>query len=396
MNIVLFLLLTIFAATPLRAEPAPVRIGVLTDMSSGMAGAAGFGSVEAAQLAVEDFWKQQTAEKGTAPKVVLINADYQNRADLAQHISESWLRQQGIQAVVDVPNPAIAQKLESLFHEEDRLLLSSCRGAAMREQACSGNSFSWLYDGATLTQNLIAALLAENKKRWFILGSDDMPGAHIVRHAKAAIAKGGGELAGEAFLGRRMNGLSMVLEQIGKGHADVVFMAFERPDILHLLRNWPQTPSLPPLALSPLYITDVHDLQEKGLPAFYTISPFYWAQNEASSAWAKKFARRSRGAMPSELQASTYAAVKHYLAAQQDEGVRPSDILAHFRAGPLEDPLFGTSHVRTDGLVLHRLHLLAYLPPENRDGPWDYFKIVRSMPPGELQLPETVKCTDKR
>lgn len=388
---VLCLFLVFFSGHAL-AEVPPVRIGVLTDMSGSMAGAAGLGSVEAAQMAVEDMWKKQ----GTNPRqVIVINADYQNRSDLAAHISESWIEQQGVNAVFDAPNPVIAHKLDELFKKNDRLLFTSCRGPPMHESPCPTHSMAWLYDRRTLTQNLIDELLAIGKKRWFILGNDDIYSMHVIRHAKDAIREGGGIVAGEALFGKRISGLDMVLEQSQKQNADIVFLAFDRPDILHILRNWPPShmDGYAPLAISPLFISDVHELDARGLPPFYTISPFYWNQDEATQKWAKKFARRTRGSMPSELQASVYVSVKHYLEAlPADRTSTPSAVLARFKSAPLEDSLFGTSQMRGDGFLMHRLHLLAFRPKNERSEEWDYFKIIRTTQPEQLSLPEPMKC----
>jgi branched-chain amino acid transport system substrate-binding protein len=54
-------------------------------------------------------------------------------------------------------------------------------------------------------------------------------------------------------------------------------------------------------------------------------------RNEASRAFAKRFAPQSKGNMPSMVQADVYGAVTHYLkavAALQDETQRP--LLAEF------------------------------------------------------------------
>lgn len=391
----LFLLLMPCLAAAEAKTPLPVRIGVLTDMSGGMANAAGLGSVEAAQLAVEDLWKTEGEANNGTRQVVVINADYQNRGDLAQHISESWLQEQGVDVVVDVPNAAIAKKLSDLFSHHNRLLFTSLRGPDAHQNACAPHTLSWLYDRRTLTQNLISSLLAEGKKNWYILGNDDMYSTHVTRHAREVVLAGGGKVVGEAQFGKRLQGLDMVLEQIGKIHADIIFLAFDRPDILHVLKHWPRTApqGLPPLAMTPLFITDVHELDQDGLPAFYTIAPFYWKQDGASQDWARKFSRRNRGAMPTEIQASVYASSRHYLEYISSPGENsPLAIMTRMKASMLNDPLFGASKVRADGLVMHRLHLLAYQPAGQRDTPWDYFKIVRTTPPSALTLPEEIDC----
>ncbi len=386
--------LTLLALTGAPAKAATdnaVRIGVLTDMSGGMAAASGLGSVEAAQLAVEDLGNNVNGKP-----VVVINADFQNRGDLAQHISESWLNKQGVDVIVDVPSGPIAARLQDYFKEQKKILLTSSPSSTrFRDASCHGNSLSWLYDRDTLTNNLIQALVDEKKKRWFIVKSDDGYSNDLAKIAKKRIADSGGELVGEAQFARRMSGLPIILEQAGTVKADILFLAFDRPDVLHLLNHWPrqQDETNIPVAFTTLSLCDVHELGSKPVPVLYTISPFYWNQDSTTRDWSNKFASRNRGAMPSDIQASVYSSVRHFLqslkASQSDAAV---DVLSRMKSTTLDDPLFGASHIRADGLVAHRLLLLSSLKENQRSKPWDVYKIVRTVAPQNVILPAQTIC----
>ncbi len=369
-----------------------VRIGVLTDMSGGMAAASGLGSVEAAQLAVEDMGNNVNGRP-----VVVINADFQNRGDLAQHISESWINKQGVDVVVDVPNGPIASRLQEYFKEQKKLLLTSSPSSTrFRDASCHGNSLSWLYDRDTLTVNLIQALVDEKKKRWFIVKSDDGYSNDLAKVAKKRIAESGGELVGEAQFGRRMSGLPIILEQAEAVGADILFLSFDRPDSMHLLNHWPHADSHKniPVAFTTLSLCDVHELGSKDIPPLYTISPFYWNQDSTTRDWSNKFASRNRGAMPTDIQASVYSSVRHFLQslkASTSDGA--PDVLARMKSMLLDDPLFGASHIRNDGLVAHRLLLLSSIKESERSKPWDVYKIVRTINPQNVILPAETICS---
>ena len=368
-----------------------VRIGVLTDMSGGMASASGLGSVEAAQLAVEDLGSSVNGKP-----VVVINADFQNRGDLAQHISESWINKQGVDVVVDVPNGPIAARLQDYFKEQKKILLTSSPSSTrFRDASCHGNSLSWLYDRDTLTHNLIQALVDEKKKRWFIIKSNDGYSNDLAKVAKKRITDSGAELVGEAQFGRRMSGLPIILEQAGAVNAEVVFLAFDRPDVLHLLNHWPlnKDQGSIPVAFTALSLCDVHGLGVKAIPSLYTISPFYWNQDNVTRDWSNKFAARNRGAMPTDIQASVYSSVRHFLqslkASQTDTA---TDVLSRMKITALDDPLFGPSHIRSDGLVAHRLLLLSSLKENERSKAWDVYKIVRTVNAQNVILPTQTIC----
>src|SRR5215217_1627576 len=87
---------TLFA----RAQsPKPIRIGILSDMSSLYADVTGPGSVAAARMAVEDF---QAGKQSRSIEV--ISADHQNKADIASAIARDWLDRGGVDVIIDVPN----------------------------------------------------------------------------------------------------------------------------------------------------------------------------------------------------------------------------------------------------------------------------------------------------
>ena len=77
-----------------------VKIGVLNDQSGVYADDQGIGSVIAAQLAVEDF----PGKSGLTVEVV--SGDHQNKVDIGTTTARRWLEQEGVTAVMDVPNSA--------------------------------------------------------------------------------------------------------------------------------------------------------------------------------------------------------------------------------------------------------------------------------------------------
>src|SRR5438045_7394977 len=80
-----------------------VKIGVLTDMSSLYADNAGPGSVAAAQMAIDDFGGRVLGKK-----IELVSADNQNKPEVGANITREWIDRQGVDAIVDVPNSAVA------------------------------------------------------------------------------------------------------------------------------------------------------------------------------------------------------------------------------------------------------------------------------------------------
>src|SRR5271166_1186242 len=81
------------ATLPRRARAAdkPIRIGVLTDMAGPYAANTGLGSVLGAQMAVEDFMRNNPSIKAE-----VVQADLQLKPDVAVAITRDWFDNQGV------------------------------------------------------------------------------------------------------------------------------------------------------------------------------------------------------------------------------------------------------------------------------------------------------------
>ena len=54
---------------------------------------------------------------------------------------------------------------------------------------------------------------------------------------------------------------------------------------------------------------------------------------------------------------------------------------------PTDDPLFGKGVIRADGRKLHPMYLFEVKSPAESKGPWDYYKLVRTIPAEEAFRP---------
>src|SRR6476620_2956575 len=102
-----------------------VRIGVLTDLSSWGRDNSGPGSVEAAKMAVEEFGKTVLGSP-----IEIISADHQMKSDVGVKIARNWFDNGKVDAVVDIPNSAIAIAVHNLARERNRIALLSGPGSS--------------------------------------------------------------------------------------------------------------------------------------------------------------------------------------------------------------------------------------------------------------------------
>src|SRR5690606_34355903 len=97
-----------------------------------------------------------------------------------------------------------------------------------------------------------------------------------------------------------------------------------------------------------VFITDVHALGLKTAQGLIMTEAFYWDANDATRAFAKRFAPQYKNIHPTMVHAGVYSAVTHYLKAVE-ELKSDSDgkaVVAKMKEMPTEDPLFGKGSIR--------------------------------------------------
>lgn len=93
--------------------------------------------------------------------------------------------------------------------------------------------------------------------------------------------------------------------------------------------------------------------------------------------------------MPTQLQAGAYSATLHYLKAVEKAGTKTDGrrIVEVAKELPTDDPIFGKGSIRQDGRKLHNMYLFETKTPAESKGAWDYYKLIRTIPPEEAFRP---------
>ncbi|HZB37568.1 MAG TPA: ABC transporter substrate-binding protein, partial [Beijerinckiaceae bacterium] len=134
-------------------------------------------------------------------------------------------------------------------------------------------------------------------------------------------------------------------------------------------------------------ITDVHGVGLKAAQGLLFTEAFYWDQNEATRAWSKRFMERHKNA-PTMIQAGMYGATMHYLKAVQAAGTdEPKAVMAKMKEAPVNDFMTKNGKIRPDGRLVRDMYLLQVKAPEESKGPWDYMKVVATIPGEEAFRP---------
>src|SRR3954462_1440300 len=116
----LTMIAALLLAAPAMAEERVVRIGVLGDMSGFASQVGGPGAVLAARMAVQDH-----GAKAAGMPVEIVEADMQNKPDIAAQIARRWFDVEGVDAIADLPVTPVALAVQGIARDKRRVLLIS-------------------------------------------------------------------------------------------------------------------------------------------------------------------------------------------------------------------------------------------------------------------------------
>ena len=369
-----------------QAAEGPVKIGVLTDMSSLYSDSGGKGSQIAAEMAAEDFGGAVLGQK-----IQVIGADHQNKPDIGANIARDWYDNGGVDVISDVPNSAVALAVQAITKDKNKVFLISGGGSSdLTGTACSPNSVHWAYDTYALAHGTGGAMVRQGGDSWFFITADYAFGHALERDTSAEVVRQGGKVVGTINAPLNTPDFSSFLLQAQASKAKVVALANAGGDTKTSVKQAHEfgiTTGGQKLAGMLVNIDDVHALGLETAQGLIFTEGFYWDLNDETRAFAKRFMAKD-GLMPSTYQAGVYSSVLHYLKAVKAVGSKdPQKVLAQMRATKVDDFFSHGGYIREDGRMVHDMYLLQAKTPAESKGEWDLYKVLKTMPGDEVYRP---------
>ena len=378
--LVFALLVTGLAAHGARAQISDdvVKIGVLNDQTGLYADLGGPGSVVAAKMAVEDFGGEVLGKP-----IEIVSGDHQNKSDVGAGIAREWFDVGKVDMAIGFDNSSVALAVEQLAAEKNRIAIAGAVGStAFTGKSCTPNEASWVYDSYALTTSLAKAVVAEGRDTWFFLTVDYAFGHSLEADATAAVKTAGGKVLGSVRHPLNTADFSSYLLQAQASGAKVVAFANGGGDMVNATKQanefgLTKTQSIVSLLV---FISDVHSMQLQAAQGLKLVTAFYWDRNDETRAWSKRFFGKF-GRMPTMPQAAVYSAITHYLGSIKAAGTDEAKaVMAKMRELPVNDFYVKGGHVRADGRLVHDMYLAQVKTPAESRGPWDYYKILATIP----------------
>jgi branched-chain amino acid transport system substrate-binding protein len=392
-SIASFLLGTALAVTTAGvafAQDKTVKIGALSDQSGLYADLGGPGSTLAAQMAIED---SGLAAKGW--KIDIISGDHQNKPDIGTAIARQWFDVDKVDVIVDVPNSGVALAVNNVIKEKNGVYINS--GAAtsdLTNAQCSPNTVHWTYDTYMLAHTTGQALVKAGGDTWCFLTADDAFGAALERDTTAVVTANGGKVVGGVKHPLNTPDFSSFLLQAQASKAKIIGLANAGGDTTNTIKQAAEFGIVKggqKLAALLLFLTDVKAIGLETAQGLNFTETFYWDMNDQTRAFSKRFAEKMKNnAPPTMVQAGVYAGVRHYFKALEALGGNPHDgakVVEKMKSMPTEDDLFGKGEIQPNGRTIHNAYLFEVKKPSESKGPWDFYKLVGTVPGDQAFTP---------
>ncbi len=355
-----------------------VKIGVLDDMSGLYSDIGGKGEVVAAEMAVAEF-----GGKVLGAPIQVVSADHQNKPDVGASKAREWF-DGDVDIIVGTVNSGVAIATSKVANDKHRLFIVSGAGSTrLTNEDCNPYTIHYEYDTYATGTATGKAVVAHGGKTWFFLTADYAFGKSLQQDTTNAVVAAGGKVVGSVLHPLNASDFSSFLLQAQASGAQVIGLANAGGDTINAVKAASEFGLTKKQTLAGLliFVSDIHALGLQATQGLYVAEGFYWDQNDDTRKWSKAFAAKMGGKMPTMVQAGVYSSTLQYLKAVQAVGTDDADaVMKKLKEMTLNDATVKGGKVRADGRMVHDFYLFQVKSPSESKGPYDYYKLVSTIP----------------
>ena len=366
-----------FGAGAFAQNTGPVKIGIITDMSSLYADIDGPVGAEMVKWAAQDFG-------GKVPNrpIEVLTADHQNKADVASSKAREWMDKEGLAMLIGGTNSGTALAMSKVAIEKKRPFIAIGAGSErLTNEDCSPYTVHYAYDTVSLAKVAGTALVKAGNKSWYFLTADYAFGYSLEGDAATVVKANGGTVAGAARHPLNASDFSAFLLQAQASKAQILGLANAGGDTINAMKAAKEFGITKTMKVAGLlvFINDVHSLGLANTEGLQLADSWYWNQDDGSRKFAKRFFEKYKR-MPSSIQAADYSAATTYLKAVQTAGTTDTDKVMSTLKTMKVDDFYNKGQIRADGRMIHDMYLFEVKSSKDSSTPWDYYKTVVKVP----------------
>lgn len=377
-------------ATPglLRAQTKsePIKIGLLSDVGGPYRDVGGPGSKVAAELAVEDFGGSVLGRP-----LQVMQADDQNKADVAGSLAREWIDDRGVNVLVDGAASSAGLAIQQITRDKKRIfLMSTPTSTALIGKQCSPYGFQFAGDTYALAKGVGGELSKAGGDSWFFITADYEFGYSLQSNTEQFIKEAGGKILGSARAPLGTADFSSYLVQASASGAKVIGLANAGTDLQNCIKQAAEFGIVKKgqkLATLLMIVPDVLALGQDVCQGLVLTNSFYWDQSPATRAWTERFAAKM-GKPPTEYNAGAYAGVTHWLKAVKTANTLDADTTAaKMHETPINDFYNSDVRIMPSGCVPHAMRVWEVKPEAEAKHRWDVFKLISTVPSPNAYAP---------
>jgi len=355
-----------------------IKIGMITDMSGLYTDIDGAGGAEAIKMAIADAGVVIAGKK-----VEFISADHQNKADIAASKAREWFDQQGVDMLIGGTNSGANLAMAKVAAEKKKVFISIGAGSArLTNEECTPYTVHYAYDTIALARGTGGAIVKQGGKSWYFMTADYAFGQSLEKDTSDVVKAAGGKVMGSVKHPLSASDFSSFLLQAQSSGAQILGLANAGGDAINSIKAANEFGITKKMKLAGLliFINDVHSLGLNLTQGMYLTDGWYWDQNQETRDWSKRYFAKMKKS-PSMLQAADYSAAANYLKAVKAVGTDDADkVMAHLKANKINDMFAKNGVIRPDGRMVHDMYLMEVKKPAESKYPWDYYKVVATIP----------------
>lgn len=363
-----------------------IEIAVLNDQSGVYADLSGKNSVEAVKMAIADF-KAKYGDKAVTKKIEVTTADHQNKPEVANSKAQELYDRQGADIILDVPTSSAALAVANVAKAKKKLFMDIGAGTTALEGAqCNKYTFHYGYNTYMLAHGTGETITKDGAKNWYIIYPNYAFGQDMTKSFSAAITGAGGNIVkNDPTPFPNDNYSTFLLKAPTLNPKPQVLGAMQAGgDLVNLVKQYNEYGLKKKgigLAIGLMFLTDIHSVGPDALAGTKFSDAWFWNASADNRAWADKFLAKT-GKRPTFAHAANYSAAMQYLEAVQRAGTDKSDAVVEQLEGYKFNDVFAkNAEIRAqDHLLLHDAYLAQVKPASEVKEPWDYEKILKTVP----------------
>jgi branched-chain amino acid transport system substrate-binding protein len=358
-----------------------IRIGFITDISGPYGDIDGIGGVEAIRMAISDMGGSVNGKR-----IELLYADHQNKPDIANTKAREWFDQQKIDLLVGGQNSATNLSMARVAAEKKKPFIAVGSSVTqLTNEECTPYTVHYVWDNASLAKGPGKAIVQEGGKTWYFLTVDYAFGQGLEADTTKVVTAAGGTVLGSARHPLNTADFSSFLIQAQASKAQVLAIANAGGDTINAIKTAREFGITKNMRLVSLVqtIMDTHSLGLEVAKNLYLTDPWYWDLTPESRVWARRYFEKMKK-MPTSMHAGDYSAVTQYLQAVKAIGSDDGDkVMGQLKKVKINDMFAKNAYIRADGRMMHDMYLMQVKTPAESKYPWDYYKLVRTIPAEE-------------